>query len=454
MAKPWYLKLKKDLANKKILIFGLGLLGGGLADARFFAEMGLEVTVTDLKSSEELKASVKKLKDLSIKFVLGKHRNQDILQSSLIIRNPGAPLSSKYLQLAQKKGIEIEMDESLFVQYAPVKSVGVTGTRGKSTVTALVYELLKKAEYPVWLGGNVKGVATLPLLKKVNKRDWAVLELSSWQLQGFRNDKISPNIAIFTNIFEDHLNRYKSMNDYINDKKAIYQFQSDRDHLLINKDNKQLVKIIEEDKDKISSKIHYFSKSDLPDALKKVINLPGDHNLENVAAILALAKLLSIDNNIVIEVVKEFKGLPDRLEKIATVNGVDYINDTTSTTPAAGISALNSFDKPIILIAGGSRKKLKMGGFAKEIAKKAKSVIFLEGEETDKLINLVKKHGGGKKIIEKYSSLREAVLKAKEISSKDNVILLSPGCASFGMFKNEFDRGNKFNKIVRSLKNA
>jgi len=452
--KPWLNRFKNHFKDKKVLILGLGLLGRGVEDARFFAKMGAKVTVTDLKSEKELKPSLSRLKNLPIDYVLGRHRKKDILENDFVIRNAGVPKESRYLQLARKNNVPVYMDEALFCKYAPVKTIGITGTRGKSTTTELIYRLLKRAGFSVWIGGNIRGKATLPLLEKVDKDDWVIMELSSWQLQGFEKFKISPHIAVWTNILEDHLNRYCSMENYINDKKIIYRYQKKEDLLLVNKDNKELFKKIKSDKNNIASKIVFFEKKDYSDCLKKSVQLKGRHNMENIAGVFAVAGVLDVDIDIVIETIKRFKGLPGRLEKIATFNGVLYVNDTTSTTPAAGIAALDSFVRPIILIAGGSSKNLTMDAFAKKIVKRVKKVIFLQGGETINLINLVKKFSGEKKIAGNYNSLDEAVVKAQNLAQEGDIVLLSPGCASFGMFKNEFDRGKKFIEAVGGLKNG
>jgi len=446
--KPWLDNFKKDFQGKKILIMGLGVLGRGAADARFFAQIGAEVTVTDLKSAQELKPSLKKLKGLGIKFVLGKHQREDILNSDLILRNAAVPQNSPFLKLARRQRIRIEMDEPLFIRYAPIKVIGITGTRGKSTTTTLIYQILKAAGFPVWLAGNIRGKAALPLLPKINLNDWVVMELSSWQLQGFRKIKTSPYIAVLTNIYEDHLNRYKNMGEYMADKKLIFKYQNRDSFLIINKDLKITRNLTKEAK----SKIVWFSRKDLMSIILDSIRVRGEHNKENIAAALKVAEVLKINKKIVKKVIAKFTGLPHRLETVARIYKVVYVNDSTSTTPAAGLAALNAFQAPIILICGGASKNLDMSAFAKEIGSKVKKVIFLAGSETDNLIKLVKKFKGESKITGVFKDLKSAVLKAKKLAVAGDVVLLSPGCASFGMFINEFDRGEKFTKIVMSLR--
>lgn len=446
--KPWFKKFKNDFKDKKVLIMGLGLLGKGIGTAKFFSQIGAQVTVTDLKSEAELKSSLSQLKGYKLNYVLGQHRKKDILDADLILRSPAVPLTSPFLQLAYKNNIPVEMDEALFFKYAPVKLVGVTGTRGKSTTTVLIYKALKSAGLPVFLGGNIAGVATLPLLEKVDKNDWLVAELSSWQLQGFEKIKKSPNIAVLTNIYQDHLNRYSSMTDYIDDKKIIYKYQNSKDYLVINKDLAVTRKLAVEAK----SKVVFFSKNDIKDSLKKSIKLRGEHNLENIAAVLKVCSLFNLKPKVVNKVIFSFKGLEHRLQKVATINGVAYINDTTSTTPVAGIKALDSFPRRVVLIAGGNSKNLDIKMFVDKIVKKVKGVVLMDGTGTADFKNLIIQSGGRHLILGQFGDFKKAVLKAKEKAEPGDIVLLSPGFTSFGTFSNEFDRGNQFIKIVRSFK--
>jgi len=227
---------KEFFKGKRITMLGLGLLGRGLNDAKFFAECGAELTITDLKTKEQLEPTLKKLaKYKNIKYVLGEHRLEDFRNRDFVLKAAGVPLDSIYIKEAKKNNIKVEMDESLFVKCAPnVKVIGVTGTRGKTTTTYLIYEILKLA-FPkkVHLGGNIKGLATLPFLKKVKNGDIVVMELSSWQLQGWGEAKICPNISVFTNLMDDHLNYYKgSVEKYFNDKAKIYTNQNKLDYLI------------------------------------------------------------------------------------------------------------------------------------------------------------------------------------------------------------------------------
>lgn len=439
-----------DFLGKKVLVMGLGLQGGGVGVARFFAEHGAKVTVTDLKSEKELQTSLVSLAGLPINYVLGKHREEDFQKTDLVIRNPDVPRDSSFLEIARKAGAKVEMDESLFLRLCPNSQnvIGVTGTRGKTTTTHFIGAILKKAGFHTLLGGNLRGVTTLSLLDRIKAGSVIVLELSSWQLQGLDQDKISPHIAVITNIYPDHLNRYKSIEEYIADKKIIFKYQNKNDFLVLNFENKTCQGLAQEAK----SKVVFFKKSDLPKFLVPQLKLKGEHNLENAAAAYQVAKILKIDEAVITEGLVGFSGVPFRLEEIRTTEGVTFVNDTTSTAPIATIQALKAYHgKKIILLAGGSSKNLDLSELGSEISKRVKAVIFLEGSATDGLVSEVSRQKSKIKILGKLNDLKKAVILAKKVAEPGDFIILSPGCASFGMFKNEFDRGEQFNHAVFSI---
>jgi len=437
-----------DFKNKKVLILGLGLLGRGLKDAIFFAEKGAQVTVTDLKTEKELASSLEKLKKYDINYTLGKHKKEDILNADLIIRNAGIPLSSPFLKLAQRRKIPIEMDEALFAKYCPCPIIGITGTRGKSTTTKLIGEILKNnfPDKQIFISGNLQGEATLPLINEVTKDDLVVLELSSWQLQGFGWNKISPQIAVFTNIHPDHLNSYDSMEDYVADKKNIFKFQKKNDYCIINKENSLTKKLDQE----VQSQKIWFNKKNVPSDWK--FKLSGEHNLENIAAALAVGRILGLKDEQMKSAIENFQGVEHRLEFVRELNNIQFINDSTCTTPIAGKAALASTKKPIVLIAGGASKNLDLKDFAKDIVQKSKAVILLEGTATDELEKKIIKQGGQNLIVGRFNDFEQAINHAYSLCLPGDTLLLSPGAASFGMFKNEFDRGDQFKKIVNQLK--
>jgi len=435
-----------DVKNKKITVMGLGLLGRGLGDVKFLAKQGAKLIVTDLKTEKMLAQSVKQIKNLpNVKLVLGKHRLLDFKNKDYILKAAGVPLNSPFIKTAKNNKIPVKMDESWFANYCPCPIIGITGTRGKTTTSHLIYELVKNLKKS-FLAGNVVGVATLPLIKKVKENNLVVLELSSWQLQGWHDEKISPHIAVITNIYPDHMNYYKTMDKYVNDKKSIYQYQSSKDYLILNKNNPYSKQFAKEAK----SKVIWFSVQDVPKNWQ--LKIKGQHNLENVAASLKVAKILKISQPQVKKVIENFKGVEGRLEFVRQYKGINFYNDTTATTPEAVMAALNSFPgENIVLLAGGSDKRIKYSQLAKLIKQKVKAVILLEGMATQKLVSQLKKVKFDKTMVF-ADSLREAFKQAKYILQPGDVFLFSPGATSFGLFINEYDRGEQFKKMVNNFK--
>lgn len=440
--------LKAKYQGKKVLVVGLGLQGGGVGVAKFFAELGAKVTVTDKKNETQLADSIEKLKKYSINYSLGGHRTKDFLNSDIIFKGPGVPWSLKEIVEAEKKGIPIEMEMAFVARYFPGKIIGITGTRGKSTTTNLIYKLLKDNGFETLLGGGLPGISNLEYLKKANNNTWLVAELSSWALSGFHKKKISPHIAVFTNFYPDHLNYYQNMDDYLFDKKAIFMYQKANDYLVINK---KLLNLL--DKSSIKSKVLTFSINDVHENFE---NLTGDHNKENIAAVLKVAEILNIEKRKAINTIANFQSLPFRQQIIAKKQNVIFVNDTTSTTPTATIYAIKRFsDKPMILILGGNSKNLPFEKLIEELNNpQIKKIFLLAGSFTDEILPFLEEKYQekiSKKIYDNLQlAIKEAFLEAKKINN-DVYLVFSPGATSFAMFNNEFHRGEEFNKIVYSL---
>lgn len=438
---------KINLLGKRVTVMGLGLQGQGLWAAKLASKLGAKVTVTDLKSTKELAPSLKNLKGLPIKYVLGKHRRQDFAKADLIIRNPAVPADSKYLQIAQANKVPIEMEISLFFLLAPFRReniIGVTGTRGKTTTTILIGKILKKAGFDTAVGGNIPEKPALSLLPGIKPETKVVLELSSWQLEGLAPHRVSSHIAVITNIYPDHMNRYRSMADYIAAKKLIFAFQKPGDYLVLNEEDLRTKRL----GPTAVSKVIYFSPSKLPRAIVSCLKLKGRHNLENVAAAVAVGKIMKISPKTIQTAIEDFKGIPDRLELVRKINKIAFYNDTCATIPEATMAALNTFNQPVILIAGGADKNLEFAQLAQKIkALSVKSVVLLEGTATTKLEKALEK----RLLVGRFDDFKKAILAAKREAKPGDIVLLSPACASFGMFKNEFDRGEQFRRIVNSF---
>lgn len=435
------------LKNKKITVMGLGLLGGGKGVTKFFSKQGAEVLVTDLKTKKQLRESLQKLKGLPIKLVLGRHREKDFINTDLIIKNPAVHSDSPYLKVARKHNISIKTDVSIFFDLCPALIIGVTGTKGKSTVATLIYLFLKSKHPKTILAGNI-GLSPLGILSKITKKSKVVLELSSFELEDLKK---SPHIAVITTLFPDHLNRYKNFKEYIEAKKPIFKYQKKKDILILNYDNPETRKLASE----APSKVYFFKDS-------------------NISAALAVAKIFKIPKKNIEKVLSNFKGVPNRQELIATKKGVKYINDTTATISQSVILAINTFkkrfpDSKIILIAGGSDKKLNYRDLAKEILslrltnrrleRKINHLVLLPGTASNKLkkelkkftLHLSSRKGEGFRVY-CVNSMKKAVQKAAKQAKEGDIVLFSPGAASFNLFKNEFDRGEQFIKAVKELK--
>ncbi len=438
-------KLKKEYQGKKVLVVGLGLQGGGLGVSKFFAELGAKVRVTDKKTPEQLAESLRQIKELNIETTLGKHNVNDFLQADVIFKGPSVPWDLPELKAAGEKGIPIEMETAFFAANSPAKIIGITGTRGKTTTTMMIYELMKQAGLKPFLAGNIPQTSTINLLKEVTADDWVILELSSWQLAGFARQKISPHIAVFTNLYPDHLNLYKNMGEYFADKQAIYLFQNENDDLIINESLKGKINSAD-----IRSKVIYFNEAGFAGDFKF---LKGGHNRENAAAALAVAKILDLDLNQCSATLENFSGIPYRQQIIGKKGNVAFVNDTTSTTPTATIKAIDAFaEKSIYLILGGNSKKLPYTQLINQL-NKAQKIILLAGSFTEEILpDLRQKYAD--KITDVYSDLGKAVSKAYELARENNqesYVLFSPAATSFAMFNNEFHRGDEFNRIVKQI---
>ncbi len=463
-----------DLRDKRVLVFGLGVHGGGLGVARWLVKQGARVTVTDLKRAEELQPSLDALRGLPIEYVLGQHREQDFANADLIVRNPGVPRESPWLKLAQARGVPVEMEMSLFVERLPrgaAQVIGITGTKGKTTTTLMVGEILKRANPKTVVAGNLR-VSALELLDQIDADTPVVLELSSWQLEAFLPHEVSPYIAAITNISADHMNRYRDLDDYAEAKAAIFRYQQPGDFIVLNFDNKILTRFAPRAFGKVvwTSATRALNEGAFRDgnalvwrwggARQKILDVgalrvPGAHNIENALTAIALSGTWGATVDQIAAALAEFRGVEHRQEFVREIDGVRYITDTTATAPAAAIAAIETFaPSGIVLIAGGADKALDFSEMARVIAAKVRQVVLLEGSATDKLARAVQAAGAPAIIAGRFDQLSAAAERAANIARAGEVVLLSPGCASFGMFANEFERGEQFKQVVNQMSGA
>ena len=463
---------------------GLGLHGGGVGTVKFFAERGAKVLVTDIKKEERLKPSIEKLaRYKNIEFVLGQHRSEDFIKADLIIKNPAVSPTSRYLEIARAHNVPIETDIGLFFELCPCPIIGITGTKGKSTTASLAYQLLSAKFDKVCLGGNIR-ISVLSQLKKLDKKSLCILELSSWQLEDMAAHKKSPAIAILLNIMPDHLNRYPKFQTYIEAKKNIFKYQSPSNTLILNFNDSIIRSFSEETR----SKVVFFGKDltsvDLSQkgvflkrnafyfqnqkkAILKLSNIPmqaglsflGEYKISNILAALTLAKLYHISDPLIRKTVSLFHPLEGRLERIGRFGLLTFYNDTAATIPEATIAALEALSSPkkkIILIAGGEDKELDYDFLARQIFQRVYKLILFSGSASEKILKSLKEIASQRKIKQLIAGsnlkrMDEAVSLAKEVAKRGDIILLSPGAASFNLFENEFDRGRQFKEAVQRI---
>lgn len=427
-----------DFSGKRVLIMGLGLHGGGVGAARFFARAGARVTATDLRRAPELAPSLRQLRGLDIRYILGRHRKRDFTTTHLVIKNPGVPDASPYLTAAQKAGVAVDTDVGIFSKLCPAPLIGITGTKGKSTTAALIAACLRKRFRDVVLAGNIR-VSVLDALPKIRPTTQVVLELSSWQLEGLTQHRYSPHIAVITNILAEHLNRYPSFAAYAQAKGVITRYQKPGDHLFIQRGDALVERVVE----KTRAQIHFWSRRD---QVPRGTRLLGEHNRMNLRAAQAVVRLLGVPKADIAAAFRRFRGLPGRLEKVGRVDGVTFINDTTATMPEAAIAAIVAMSKPPIVITGGTDKRLDYRALGRVLRLRAKAVVLLAGSATEKL-----KRTFGRGAPE-TRSLVEAVRIARRLAQPGDTVLFTPGAASFELFANEFDRGAQFVAVVKKLK--
>lgn len=431
---------REFFAGKKVTLMGLGLLGRGAGDAEFLAPLCKELVVTDLKSEEQLSESLARLKQFSnVRYVLGAHATEDFEDTNMVIKAAGVPIDSPYIAAARAAGVPVYMSTALFAKFAAevgAKIVGVTGTRGKSTVTHFIHHALNRAGRRALLGGNIRGVSTLALLPQLQPGDIAVLELDSWQLQGFGDLRISPWMAVFTNLLEDHRNYYKDDPEaYFWDKANIFINQKSGDHLLVGA---QVLTRVQKANPPVAPVVP------VPLPARWRLRLIGAHNSENAALAASALRMLGLDEEEIRAGLESFEPVEGRLQKIAEVNGVAIYNDNNATTPDATVAALRALPPlKTILIAGGSDKNLPLEDMAAQM-KKCKRILLLEGTGTKRLVALMSD-------IVTYQSIAEALSAALAAAAAGDVVLFSPGFASFGLFKNEYDRNDQFVVAVKKL---
>lgn len=457
-------KFKEYVKNKKIAIIGLGVSNIPLLD--YFYNLKSKITVFDDREKEKIPADIiEKINNYSFGFVFGENDLSKLTGFDIIIRSPSCMPNLPELERAAEEGAKITSEIEMLMEMCPGTIIGITGSDGKTTTTSLIYEIVSKSGHKCYLGGNI-GYPLFTKLDEMTPDDIIVLELSSFQLM---NMKISPKISVITNITPNHLNIHSSYEEYIDAKKNIFKFQDKDGIVVLNYDNEITRKCAEDangkviffsSKEKISNGYildnNVIKKSE--EAIRrhildvKSVKLRGIHNYENICAALAATESI-IDIDLATKAIESFKGVEHRLEFIKEIDGVKWYNDSIGTSPTRTIAGLKSFDEDIILIAGGYDKHLDYTPIAKPILDKVKGLILI-GQTAGKIFDAVKQEAEiQNKKIDTYmcEALEDTIKIAKKIAKKGQIVLFSPASASFDMFKNFEERGNKFKSIVNDL---
>lgn len=460
-------EFKDNIKGKKIAVLGLGL--SNIPAIIYLNKLGAQIYAHDqIESLNDKHEEIRKLDN--IRFYLGDENLKDLDKVDYILRSPGVKPFLPEIEKAVKSGVKLTSEIELLVEYAPCKIIGITGSAGKTTTTTLITKILEDAGYNVWTGGNI-GTPLFTKLDEIKPEDLIVLELSSFQLMTMKK---SPNIAVITNIYEDHLDYHRDFKEYVMAKTNIFNHQKENDICILNYDSdftNEFEKIIFNND--IKNCVRYFSEKEIlkdgayikdnsiyykeKDKTTKIIEtsklkLKGNKNYLNVCtAICAVKNFVEIPE--IIKSLESFNGVEHRIEYVATKDGVEYYNDSISTTPGKAMAALTAFDKKIILIAGGYDKNIDYTCLGEHIVRACKYVVLL-GNTTKKIYDSIvncKSYKKSEISIEKVNSLESAVAYAKDISKPGDIVVMSPASASFDMFSSYKERGNAFKKIVNKL---
>jgi UDP-N-acetylmuramoylalanine--D-glutamate ligase len=459
-----------DLAGCKVTVMGLGRFGGGLGAVRFLAARGACVTVTDLLSAEELAEPLSQLADCAIDaYHLGGHVDADFIDADLIVVNPAVPPGNPFLAKAREACILLTSEMSLFWQFNRSRTIGVTGSNGKSTTAAMTHSILQAAGISSRLGGNI-GTSLLPEVDQISADDWSVLELSSFQLDDLDRLPASPNIAVVTNFTPNHLDWHGSLDEYRRAKQSILRWQTPDDVAILNQDDSDVSSwptfgrrlafgVRDAGCDGIFERgtehVLRLNGSQERFLLREWISLPGRHNLFNAMAAACAAIGAGADLEAVRRGLADYRSLPHRLEFVAEIHGRRFYNDSLATTPESAAVALEAFSQPVILLAGGYDKQIDLTPLAQGIAHRAKAAALM-GQTADLLACLLEEHAAKNDDppTRECTSFEEAFDWAVSRSGPGDVVLLSPGCASYDWFRNYAERGRRFVELVEHYRHS
>lgn len=449
-----------ELKGKKVLLVGLAKTG--ISTIKCLAKYGADITVNDIKTEDQLEEIIAEIKDIDgIKYILG-HHPENISDIDMVVVSPGVPLDLPFIKKVIEENKELIGEVELAYQLAKKPYfVGITGTNGKTTTTSLTGEIFEKAGKETYVVGNI-GNPVIDAVQEANEGASFVTELSSFQLESIKDFK--PSVSAVLNITEDHMNRHHTMENYIDAKARVFMNQDKENFCVLNYDD-ELTRALAE---KCNANVVFFSRLEklekgiyvengdiIIDINEKInlmkvndLSLPGGHNLENCMAAAAMAYVSGIDIEVIREVLRTFKAVEHRLEFVKEVEGVKYVNDSKGTNPDSTIKAVQAYENPIILIAGGYDKGSTYDELL-EIAKKNVKTLVLLGQTADKIEETARKIGFTD--IHRVEDMKEAVKTCHDIAKEGDIVLLSPACASWGMYKNFEVRGRDFKDNVNSL---
>jgi UDP-N-acetylmuramoylalanine--D-glutamate ligase len=424
--------------GKRVTVMGLGHFGGGIAAARWLANQGALVTVTDLADENTLTGSLAKLEGVSItRFRLGGHRVEDFHSADLVVVNPAVRPNDRFLQVAEAAGVPKTTETELFLNHCPARIIGVTGTNGKSTTSAMVAAILRAAGRQAWLGGNI-GVSLLERLDQIGSPDWVVLELSSFQLWHLAGDARMPQIAVVTNCSPNHLNWHEDYQHYVAAKQRILALQSAGHAAVLNTLDREVSSWQECLRGR---QIPLVSEDEVPE-----LAVPGEHNRINARLAITAARAAGCQKHVCQEALRSFSGLAGRLEPIAVINGRRFINDTTATTPESTIAALESMDTTTWLLAGGVSKGVDLEALIDSIVRHTGGAAFFGATGADLLAGLRARLPDFPAVAKE--TMKEALRWCWQASRPGDSILLSPACASYDQYQNFQQRGEEFVRLV------
>jgi UDP-N-acetylmuramoylalanine--D-glutamate ligase len=458
-----------QLRGRRALLVGLGSRQGGLGVARYLVASGAETRVTDLRAAEQLGDALDALAHLPLSYTLGWHDAADFDWADVVVRNPAVPRESQWLAYAREHGKRVEMEMTLFLRACPAPVVGVTGSKGKTTTTTLLHAMLRERWPAARLAGNM-GRSAVELLPELDADAPVALELSSFQLEGLDEHRLAPHVAVITNVSPDHLDRYRDFDDYADVKASIARHQTPADWLIAPADDAALLARLADARGRrvlfganepqgagdalwtaAGRFVGRWDSAPLDLGPVDALRLPGAHARLNVLAAAGAALACGVAPQGIARAIAGFGGVRDRLEPLGEVAGALYVNDTAATVPVAAQAALRAYaGRDLIVIAGGSDKKLDLTPLADALAANARRVVALAGTATPALLDLLTARGYVG-VDGPFDSMATAVAAATASARPGSVVLLSPGCASFGLFRDEFDRGDQFRAAVARL---